>query len=99
MYCGQNIKGGYISVTLTANTLTYTITMPSTSFTAGDVHVYASCSSWPNVAVAPGQFNCNPSKASCGFQLISSTDTSFSASMDVSSCSGGQLFTMFHLSP
>ncbi|WIA38367.1 hypothetical protein OEZ86_001697 [Tetradesmus obliquus] len=62
MFCGQNMFGGNIKVSLNATSLTYEITMgPGTKFTAGDVHVYASCQPLLGKNFAPGQLNCNPS--------------------------------------
>ncbi|WIA38366.1 hypothetical protein OEZ86_001696 [Tetradesmus obliquus] len=100
MFCGQNKYGGNIKVTLTATSLVYEITMSTSSkFTAGDVHVYAACSAFSGGNVAPGKLNCNPSKPSgcaTGGQLLAG-GSAYNGTIAFGGCTGGQLFTMFHL--
>lgn len=112
MYCGQNIPGGYINVTLNAGTLTFEINTPGATFKTDNIHVYADCAPYSDKSVAPGQFNCNPSKpaSSCGFQQLSSSPSlgslsSYKASLDINKIAssgtacvaGNKVFTMFHL--
>uniref|UniRef100_A0A383WNA5 Uncharacterized protein n=1 Tax=Tetradesmus obliquus TaxID=3088 RepID=A0A383WNA5_TETOB len=101
MFCGQNMFGGNIKVSLTATSLTYEITMgPGTKFTAGDVHVYASCQPLFGKNFAPGQLNCNPSnpKGCTTSGYLMAGGSAYKGNIQFAGgCSGGQLFTSFHL--
>ncbi|KAF6259087.1 hypothetical protein COO60DRAFT_1638682 [Scenedesmus sp. NREL 46B-D3] len=100
MFCGQNKYGGNIVATLTANSLTYDITMgPGTKFAVGDLHVYASCAAISGKNFAPGKLNCNPSKPSgctTSGQLLSG-GSQYKGTIMFGGCPAGQLFTVFHL--
>jgi hypothetical protein len=73
---------------------------PGTKFTPGDIHVYASCKAISGNNFASGQLNCNPSQPSAGCTTTGQMmggGSQYKGSIMFGGCSGGQLFTVFHL--
>jgi hypothetical protein len=71
----------------------------STTFTVGDLHVYASCSPYTDNNFAPGKLNCNPAKRSrCVTSgALLSGNTAYKGTISFGKCADKQLFTIFHL--
>ncbi|KAF8071224.1 hypothetical protein HT031_001307 [Scenedesmus sp. PABB004] len=104
MYCGQNMPGGTVSMTVAAGSLTYELNM-GTNFTRGDLHVYAACAPFAASSLQLGSLNCNPTKlAGCASAEVlaspagSALLTRYRATITLpGGCPGGVAYSIIHL--